>query len=88
MSAGKLTKRERLRTIIEKPYVKLPLILGALLYVGFVVVLLFVAITSLYALGTLFGVSTIQLLTGAVSAGSAESRVRDPAQKPRLMTGG
>ena len=64
-----MTKLERLRAIFENPYVRLPLILGALLYVGFVVVLIFVAITSLYALGTLFGVPTLQLLTGAVSAG-------------------
>ncbi len=66
-----MTKLERLRKIIEKPYVKLPLILGALLYAGFVAVLLFVALTSLYALATLLGVPTLQLLTGAVSAASA-----------------
>ncbi len=50
---------------------KLPLILLILLYVGFVIVLIFVAITSLYVLGTLVGIPTLQLLTGAVSAGSA-----------------
>ena len=63
--------RERLRAILQKPYVRIPLILVILLYVGFVIVLIFIAISSLYVLGTLIGISTLQLLTGAISAGSA-----------------
>ncbi len=50
---------------------RLPLIFGVLLYAGFVVVYLFVAIASLYVFATLVGIPTIQLFTGAVSAGSA-----------------
>lgn len=69
--ASKQSRSERIRSIIDKPYVKLPLILGVLLYAGLVTVYLFVAITSLYVLGTLLGVSTLQLLIGSVSAGSA-----------------
>ena len=38
---------------------------------GFVIVLIFVAIGSLYVLGNLVGTPTLQLLTGAISAGSA-----------------
>ena len=71
LSVSKQTKRQRFRAIVEKPYVKLPLIFGVLLYAGFVVVYLFVAIASLYVFATLVGISTIQLLIGAVSAGSA-----------------
>jgi hypothetical protein len=71
LTERKRTKAERLRTIIKKPYVRIPLILGILLYTGFVIVLIFVAVGSLYVLGTLVGVPTLQLLTGAVSAGSA-----------------
>jgi len=41
------------------------------LYVGFVVVLIFIAIGSLYVLGTLVAVPTLQLLTSAISAASA-----------------
>ena len=64
-------RRKRLRAILQKPYVRLPLILLILLYVGFVIVLIFVAISSLYVLGNLVGTPTLQLLTGAISAGSA-----------------
>ena len=38
---------------------------------GFVIVLIFVAIGSLFVLGNLVGAPTLQLLTGAISAGSA-----------------
>jgi hypothetical protein len=41
------------------------------LYLGFVIVLIFIAIGSLYILGTLVGYPTLQLLTGAISAISA-----------------
>ena len=56
---------------MRKPYVRIPLLLVILLYVGFVVVLIFVAISSLYVLGILVGTPTLQLLTGAISAISA-----------------
>jgi len=56
---------------LQKPYVRIPLLLVILLYVGFVVVLIFVAISSLYVLGILVGTPTLQLLTGAISAISA-----------------
>ena len=56
---------------MQKPYVRIPLLLVILLYVGFVVVLIFVAISSLYVLGILVGTPTLQLLTGAISAISA-----------------
>ena len=65
------SKGERLRAVLQKPYVRIPLILLTLLYTGFVVVLIFVAISSLYVLGTLVGISTLQLLTSGISAGSA-----------------
>ncbi len=71
MAERRPTRSERLRAILRKPYVRLPLILLILLYVGFVVVLIFVAISSLYVLGNLVGTTTLQLLTGAISAGSA-----------------
>jgi len=56
---------------LQKPYVRIPLLLVILLYVGFVIVLIFVAISSLYVLGILVGTPTLQLLTGAISAISA-----------------
>lgn len=65
------SKGERLRAFLQKPYVRIPLLLVILLYVGFVVVLIFVAISSLYVLGILVGTPTLQLLTGAISAISA-----------------
>jgi hypothetical protein len=65
------TKIERLRTLLEKPYVKIPLIFGLLLYAGFVTVYLFIAIASLYVLGSLVGIPTLQLVTSSVSAVSA-----------------
>ena len=67
----KQTRGERLRAILQKPYARISLILLILLYVGFVIVLIFIAIGSLYVLGTLVGVPTLQLLTSAISAGSA-----------------
>src|SRR6266571_3847773 len=71
LTHGKPTNRERLRAILRKPYVRIPLILLILLYAGFVLVLIFIAIGSLYVLGTLVGIPTLQLLTGAISACSA-----------------
>jgi len=46
--------------------------------VGFVIVLIFVAISSLYVLGNLVGTPTLQLLTGAISAGSAAAMPPPP----------
>ena len=68
VTGNRQTKLERARLLFQKPYVKLPLILLVLLYSGFVVILIFVAIGSLYALGTLVGISIIQLVIGTFSA--------------------
>ncbi len=68
MTIDKPSKTEKLRAFLRKPYVRIPLILVVLLYAGFVVVLIFVAIASLYTLGTLVGIPTIQLVIGTVSA--------------------
>src|SRR5258708_3714438 len=65
------SKSERLRAFLRKPYVKIPLLLVILLYVGFVIILIFIAISSLYVLGTVVGSPTLQLVTGAISAISA-----------------
>jgi len=68
VTIDKPSKTEKLRAFLRKPYVRIPLILVVLLYAGFVVVLIFVAIASLYTLGTLVGIPTIQLVIGTVSA--------------------
>jgi hypothetical protein len=56
---------------MEKPYVKIIILLWVLFLVGAFITSAFVAIVSLYILGTLVGTTTLQLLTGAISAGSA-----------------
>lgn len=65
------SRSERFRAFLRKPYVRIPLLLVILLYVGFVIVLIFIAISSLYVLGILVGTPTLQLVTGAISAISA-----------------
>ncbi len=56
---------------MEIPYVKLPLIVIILLLVGLAVEFLILTIASAYALATLVGVPTLQLVIGAISTMSA-----------------
>ncbi len=74
MAASKRTKRERLRAILETPYVRLPLILIAILVAGLAVVYVFVFIVLIYFLATSIGNPNAQLVVGMISAlGTATS---------------
>ncbi len=66
--SAKRTKRERIRDIIELPYVRLPLVVTVLLLIGLALIYLIALMASVYALAILFGVTTLQLVIGIFSA--------------------
>jgi len=65
---SKRTKRERLRAIIETPYVRLGLVITVLLLIGLSIVYIYLLIATLYVLVTLIGTQNVQLLVTTISA--------------------
>jgi len=65
---SKRTKRERLRAIIETPYVRLGLVITVLLLIGLSIVYIYLLIATLYILVTLIGTQNVQLLVTTISA--------------------
>ena len=65
---SKRTNRERLRAILEMPYVKLPIIATIFLLIGLAIEYLFLTIASVYILATSIGAQNLQIVVGTISA--------------------
>lgn len=68
MSESKKRKWKRLRAILQTPYVRLPLILLAVVVAGLAVVYIFIFIFLIYALATSIGNPNAQLVVGMIGA--------------------
>jgi hypothetical protein len=66
--SARRTKRERIRDVIELPYIRLPLVVTVLLLIALALIYLIALMASVYALAVLFGVPTVQLVIGIFSA--------------------
>ena len=55
------TRLERLRAILEKPYVRLSLAITAVILIGLAIVYIYLLVAILYVLVSLFGTQNVQL---------------------------
>jgi len=62
------TRLERLRAILEKPYVRLSLAITAVILIGLAIVYIYLLVVILYVLVALFGTQNVQLLVTTISA--------------------